>query len=122
MSLPAYQQSLLNGMGRALAARDPRLAAMFSIFTRLTSDEGPPRTERLARAPNAVLARLRAPVHWARTSAAVPIVLVIGLMAAIVALGMITSSGRVCTPETATHRAGAARSVACAPSANGSRG
>jgi hypothetical protein len=119
VSLSAYQRALLNGMDRALEACDPQLASRFAIFTALTSGEGPPRTERLARAPNPVLARLRASIRWARASAAVPIVLVVSLMAAIIALGMATSGGRACPPGTATHRAGPARSAACPSSANG---
>jgi hypothetical protein len=106
-------------MDRALEACDPQLASMFAIFTALTSHEGPPCAERLARAPNPVLAGLRAPIRWARASAAVPIVLVVSLMAAIIALGMATSGGRACPPGTATHRAGPARSAACPSSANG---
>jgi hypothetical protein len=42
VSLPSYQQSLLNGMDRALESRDPRLASMFAVFTRLTSDWASP--------------------------------------------------------------------------------
>ena len=109
-------------MDRALAACDPQLASMFAIFSALTSDDGPPRAERLPSAPNPVLARLRAPIRWARASAAVPIVLVVSLMAAIIALGMVTSGGRACPSEAATHRAGPSRSAECPSSANGQAG
>ncbi len=116
VSLPAAQQSLLNGLDRALEARDPRLASMFAIFTKLTMQDGPPRTELLERGPNPVLAWLRTAVRWAQASAAIPIVLVAGLMAAIIALGIATSSA--CT-SAAMHRAGSARSAACQSSAKG---
>lgn len=53
MSLPASQQRTLNRIDRMLRDSDPRLVALFSIFTRLTWDEEMPRIEevraRLAR-------------------------------------------------------------------------
>src|SRR5260221_14162687 len=103
VSLPTRQQSVLNRMGHALEARDPGLASMFAIFAKLTRDDGPPRTEGLARGPNPVLVMLRAAVRWAR-AAAIPVVLVAGLMAAIIALGIATSGGPVCrSPASTTH-------------------
>ncbi len=119
MSLPAGQQALLNGVDRALEARDPRLAAMFAIFTKLTSDDGPPRTERLERASRPVLVWLRVPVRWAQASVAIPIVLVAGLMAAIIALGIATSTGSACTSATVHRAAGAAGLAGCRSSAKG---
>src|SRR5258708_24704129 len=89
VSLPTCHQSLLNGMDRALEARDPGLASMFAIFTRLTRDDGPPRTEQLGNgsSPRAVALR------WIRTPPRIPILLVIALLAAVLALGIPTSSG-----------------------------
>ena len=53
MSLPASQQRVLNRIDRMLRDSDPRLVALFSIFTRLTWEEEMPRIEevraRLAR-------------------------------------------------------------------------
>ena len=53
MSLPVSQRRMLNRIDRTLRDSDPRLAAIFSIFTRLTWDEEMPRIEevraRLAR-------------------------------------------------------------------------
>jgi hypothetical protein len=53
VSLPASQQRTLNRIERMLRDSDPRLVALFSIFTRLTWDEDIPRIEevraRLAR-------------------------------------------------------------------------
>jgi len=119
VSLPTRQQSVLNGMGHALEARDPGLASMFAIFAKLTRDDGPPRTERLARGPNPVLVMLRAAVRWARASAAIPVVLVAGLMAAIIALGIATSGGPVCRSPASTTHAGQSRSALCRSTANG---
>lgn len=117
--MPTYQQSLLNGIDRALETRDPRLAAMFAIFTRLTRDDGPPLTERLARGPSNAAIALRRAARWAGASAAVPIVSVASLMVAIIALGIVTSSASACPPAAASHPLGPAGSAACQSSANG---
>jgi hypothetical protein len=121
VSLPSYQQSLLDGMDRALESRDPRLATMFAIFARLTRDEGPPSHERMAREPNPLAFRIRATARWARASAAFPIVVVACLMLAIVLLGLTTASGRSCPRPTTTHQVMPGKSTACVPSANGLR-
>jgi hypothetical protein len=47
MSLPACQQRVLDTIENALQKREPRLASMYAMFTRLTHGEGLPRTERL---------------------------------------------------------------------------
>jgi hypothetical protein len=92
---------------------------MFAIFTRLTRDEGPPSTERLARGPNPLLNVLRACVRWARATSAIPIVLVAGLMAVIIALGIATSGGPVCRSAPSLNHAGQSRSALCRSTANG---
>jgi hypothetical protein len=51
MSLPACQQRVLDTIENALQKREPRLASMFAMFTRLTRGEGLPRTERLEVTP-----------------------------------------------------------------------
>jgi hypothetical protein len=51
MSLPASQQRVLNRMEEALKSREPRLAAMYAMFTRLTTHEALPRREALDLAP-----------------------------------------------------------------------
>jgi hypothetical protein len=119
VSLPTRQQSVLNGMGRALEARDPGLASMFAIFARLTRNDGPPPMERLVGGPNPVVVNLRAAVRWARATAAIPIVLVAALMAAIIALGIATSSGRVCPSAASTSHSWQSRSGLCRSTANG---
>src|ERR1035438_7138527 len=59
-SLPSKQQRVLDRIESILRDSDPRLAAMFVIFTRLTRDEEMPRLEEL----RARLARLRAWISW----------------------------------------------------------
>ncbi len=48
MSLPAAQQRVLDGMAEALRDSEPRMAAMFAIFTRLSGSEVAPGREQLA--------------------------------------------------------------------------
>ena len=47
MSLPASQQRTLYRIDRMLRDSDPRLVALFAIFTRLTWDEEMPRIEQI---------------------------------------------------------------------------
>ena len=51
MSLPACQERMLSGIEKALRAGEPRMASRFTIFTRLTSGRGSPRTEQLMPQP-----------------------------------------------------------------------
>lgn len=51
MSLPACEERILHHMETALRAHEPRLAAMFGVFSRLTRDEQMPGIERLQRRP-----------------------------------------------------------------------
>jgi hypothetical protein len=51
MSLPACQQRVLDGMAEDLRASEPKLTAMFAIFTRLCGSDGRPLRERLADRP-----------------------------------------------------------------------
>lgn len=60
MSLPARQQRALDGIEGALRVSEPRMAAMFAIFTRLTQDDGPAAAERLSQPRGRVSAGLRA--------------------------------------------------------------
>jgi hypothetical protein len=48
MSLPAGQQRVLDGIAEMFRMTEPRLSAMFAIFTRLTKNEPRPRWEQLA--------------------------------------------------------------------------
>jgi hypothetical protein len=60
MSLPPKQQRVLNRIESLLRDSDPRLTAMFVIFTRLTRDEEMPRLEEL----RARLIRVRTWISW----------------------------------------------------------
>lgn len=51
MGLTVRQQRILDGISGALQTRDPRLAAMFSTFTRLNVHEPMPWREQLAAGP-----------------------------------------------------------------------
>lgn len=51
MTLPASQQRDLDAIENRLAKREPRLASMFAIFTRLASGEALPRREALQLVP-----------------------------------------------------------------------
>jgi hypothetical protein len=61
MGLPAGQQRVLDSIEEALGTAEPRLAAMYAIFTRLTGNEARPHREQLpsARGWRSRLARLR---------------------------------------------------------------
>lgn len=60
MSLPARQQRALDGIEGALRVSEPRMTAMFAIFTRLTQDDGPAAAERLSQPRGRMSAGLRA--------------------------------------------------------------
>src|ERR1035438_5963950 len=60
VSLPPKQQRVLDRIESILRDSDPRLMAMFVIFTRLTRDEEMPRLEEL----RARLGRLRTWISW----------------------------------------------------------
>src|ERR1043165_9823600 len=64
MILPPGQQRVLESIAGRLADSDPRLASLFSIFTRLTLAEKMPWIEQVAVRP--VADRLAAIVHWFR--------------------------------------------------------
>jgi hypothetical protein len=55
MGLPVRQRMMLDNIDRTLRGADPKLAALYSIFGRLTRDEEIPRIEQLR---HGVLARL----------------------------------------------------------------
>jgi hypothetical protein len=68
MSLPPAQQRVLDSMADALRASEPRLAAMFAIFTRLNRFEASPRREQLPRQRRLRLALPKVSLRSARTS------------------------------------------------------
>lgn len=59
MGLPASQRKILERIENALRGSDPRLAALFSIFTRLTCDEEMPRIEQIRAKAAIILIRIR---------------------------------------------------------------
>lgn len=115
MSLPACQQRVLDTIESALQKREPRLASMFAIFTRLNTHEAIPRTERLqprarwawcrwrqhrsGTSPHARRARGRS-VAAARAMLLIP--LAVMLVAAAIFLSL-SSSRLPCTAATASH-------------------
>ncbi len=64
MGLPASQRRILERIENALLGSDPRLAALFSIFTRLNRDEEMPRVEQVRARAAMILARV-----WYRIAA-----------------------------------------------------
>jgi len=110
MALPASQRRILERIENALLGSDPRLAALFSIFSRLNRDEEMPRVEQIRARAAIVLSRLRyrlarfgrwigAPAR-ARLRAALffPIALAIVASAVLVGAGF-PSSNRCATPQ-----------------------
>jgi hypothetical protein len=59
MGLPASQRKILERIENALCGSDPRLASLFSIFTRLTHDEEMPRIEEIRAKLAIILLRIR---------------------------------------------------------------
>jgi hypothetical protein len=94
MSLPASQQRVLDRIEQALK-REPRLASMFAMFTRLTVHEGPPRIETLDPMPWWSLKRYHPST---RIRAFVLLTLAAGLVVSAVFIGMSQSQGGCNTP------------------------
>lgn len=59
MGLPVRQRMVLDRMDRTLRGNDPKLAAIYAIFCRLTRDEEMPRFEQLRHGLSARLGWLR---------------------------------------------------------------
>ena len=96
MSLSASQQRVLYGIESALEGGEPRLRSMFAIFTRLTHDDGAPRTESLP--PKASVRRA-----WlvARRRALIAIPVVLGLTGLLIFLAVSGSTAQPCRSGTA---------------------
>lgn len=93
MSLPASQQRVLDRIEETLKNREPRLASMFAMFTRLATNEGLPRIEALHPVPWWSPKRYRSP---ARVRAAVLLMLAGFMVVSGVFLGL-SQSGTACT-------------------------
>jgi hypothetical protein len=105
MGLPASQRRVLGRAEAALEHSDPRLAALFCLFTKLSSDERMPRTEQVhGRAVMALALRPFAPFRgWlgsprrARLRAALFLPVALGLVASAVLVGSSFASSSRCT-------------------------
>jgi hypothetical protein len=107
MSLPASETRTLSGIEAGLLARDPRFRSLFSIFTRLTSQEAMPVREQLQR------------LRWRpRPGPVVVIALVLVLVG--VVLGSLAGPARVCS-SAPRHGAVASAPYRPCPPATGSR-
>ena len=105
MSLPACQQRALDAMESALEASEPRMKAMFAIFTRLTKDKEPIGAERLP---------LRRPL-WRRSGffyLLVPALAAVAIMASLV-IGLVTTGLSACGAGSSMSRV--ARSAVSCP-------
>jgi hypothetical protein len=106
MSLPACQQRVLDMMESSLQRREPRLASMFAMFTRLNTNEGAPRTERLTPPPWWACRHRTGRHHIGASAAAARALLLIPLAAVVVVAAMFLamSSSRVpCLPSSGPH-------------------
>jgi Protein of unknown function (DUF3040) len=96
VSLPASQQRVLARIESDLQGCEPRLASMFSIFTRLTWNDGAPRTESL---PPRTRQRGARRIARARAIVAVPLLLV--LVAMLIFVAVSSSTAHTCQPGAA---------------------
>jgi len=124
MGLPASQRRILERIEHALRGSDPRLTALFSIFTRLTRDEEMPRIEQVRAKATMFLLRIRyrlvAFARWfaaprrarLRTALFFPVALAIVASAVLVGEGL-PNAGR-CAAASAPAHSGA-RSRVCTP-------
>ena len=101
MGLPASQRRNLEKIEIDLRGSDPRLASLFTIFTRLNIDEEMPRVERLRARAERLTSRLAAVGRWLmsarrarlRSALLLPAALVAVVSAVLVGAG-ISSSAR----------------------------
>jgi hypothetical protein len=110
VSLPVSQQRVLEGIESALEGAEPRLRSMFAIFTKLTRDEGTPRTEALP--AETLLRRAWSASGLAATARAVIAVpLILGLLALCVFMAVNGSAGHSCRPGPGMTRATSCQSA-----------
>lgn len=123
MSLPACQQRVLDRIENALKHREPRLASMFAMFTRLNTNEGIPRTERLDPLPWWALHRRR-PLSRLGRPAALRALILLPVAAMVVVVAMVagmSTSPPPCAPGGGAHGLLAGHDKVCLPS-DGFRG
>jgi putative exporter of polyketide antibiotics len=97
VSLPVSQQRVLEGIESALEGGEPRLRSMFAIFTRLTRDEGVPRTEAL-RAETLLRRVWPASGLPASVRTVIAIPLILGLSVLCIFMAVNSSAGHSCRP------------------------
>jgi len=111
VSLPACQQRALDGIETALQVREPRLASMFAIFTRLAKDEAVPRTESLRAETRVAWSWLGGLTATRRTIVAIPLVL--GFMVLLIFLITNSSAAHACGPVGGLHAGAVAQTRSC---------
>ena len=114
MGLPVSQRRILERIENGLRGSDPRLAALFALFTRLNRDEAMPRMElirgRVAMALAPVTRRLMAFGRWfassrrARLRTALFFPVALGLVATAVLVGSSFPDNTRCAPAPQTKR------------------
>jgi hypothetical protein len=121
MGLPASQHRVLAEIEMALQGSDPRLASMFTIFTRLHASEEMPRLEqlrvraaRLAGRVAAVRQRLMAP-NRSRLRTALFFPFALATMASAVLLSVAFPPVRCAAAPRAQRTAAVARVIRCPP-------
>ena len=124
MGLPARQRRVLDRIESTLRGSDPRLAALYAIFSRLTRDEEMPRIEQVRYGVRRAVARVghvtagvRARTHI-RLVPRQPVVLIFPLVLAlaVVSIVLIARSGPGCVPvrpQARTHTV--AKTAPCRP-------
>jgi len=121
MGLPARQRRVLERIECTLRGSDPKLAALYAIFARLTRDEEMPRIEQLLHGARALLVRMRrlslillTPITWpfSRLAPRQRAVLLFPVAIAVAVTGIVfaarSGSGNGCVPV---------RSVSASPGA-----
>lgn len=111
--MPACQQQVLDRIENHLENCEPRLRSMFAIFTRLTRDEGAPRTESLhPQGPH----HRRAWPHSGSVGtlcAVIAIPLVLCLVAVFVFLAISGAAAPGCRAGAGSHATAAVRTTNC---------
>ena len=119
MGLPAHQRRILEKIESALRGSDPRLAALFSIFSRLNRDEEMPGIEQVRARAAIILARVHrrvaSVVRWfgaparAKLRAALFFPVALGIVASAIVVGArFPAATRLGRPVTTNGMASAA--------------
>ena len=127
MGLPAHQRRILEKIESALRGSDPRLAALFSIFSRLNRDEEMPGIEQVRARAAIILARVHrrvgSVVRWfgaparAKLRAALFFPVALGIVASAIVVGARFPSANRCAaaPRAAGTAQTTARVKTCTP-------